>query len=203
MTRADLAAFQSNWSEPATTTYRGVGVHAIAENTQGLATLQLLNMLERFDMRDAGFQTPLSIHLGAEAKRLAYEDRARWYGDPNFSRVPVEWLISKDYAAERAKLIARTGSTPRSRRPGAEPGRHHLFHRRRPPRHDGVADPVRTSAAWARAWSRRPRLHVAGPRAAFTLQDGHPNVYAPASAPSRPSSPASPRATASPGSPSA
>jgi gamma-glutamyltranspeptidase/glutathione hydrolase len=72
MNRADMAAHQSNWSEPATTTYRGVGVHAIAENTQGLATLQMLNMLERFDIKQAGFQTPLSIHLGAEAKRLAW-----------------------------------------------------------------------------------------------------------------------------------
>ena len=87
------------------TSYRGVGVHALAENTQGLATLQILNMLERFDMRGAGFQSPLAIHLGAEAKRLAYEDRARWYGDPDFSKLPVEWLISKEYAAQRAKLI--------------------------------------------------------------------------------------------------
>ena len=65
----------------------------------------MLNMLERFDMKAAGFQTPLAIHLGAEVKRLAYEDRARWYGDPNFSKVPVDWLVSKAYAAERAKLI--------------------------------------------------------------------------------------------------
>jgi gamma-glutamyltranspeptidase/glutathione hydrolase len=125
MTRADLAAHQSNWSEPAMTTYRGVEVHAIAENTQGLATLQILNMLERFDMREAGFQTPLSIHLGAEAKRLAYEDRARWYGDPNFSKVPVEWLISKDYAAQRAKLIRpdriNTDIDPATRRRRATP----------------------------------------------------------------------------------
>ena len=54
------------------TTYRGIGVHALAENTQGLATLQILNMLERFDVRGAGFQSALAIHLGAEAKRLAY-----------------------------------------------------------------------------------------------------------------------------------
>jgi gamma-glutamyltranspeptidase/glutathione hydrolase len=77
MTRADLAAHRSEWSEPVATSYRGVTVHAIGANTQGIATLQMLNMLERFDMKGAGFQSPLSIHLQAEAKRLAYEDRAR------------------------------------------------------------------------------------------------------------------------------
>ena len=103
--RGDLAAHHGEWIEPHRTDYRGVTVHALGANTQGIATLQMLNMLEHFDLRGAGFQSPLSIHLQAEAKRLAYEDRARYYADPHFSKVPVEWLISKDYAAERAKLI--------------------------------------------------------------------------------------------------
>ncbi|MEO7169885.1 MAG: gamma-glutamyltransferase family protein [Sphingomonas sp.] len=101
----DLAAHHGEWVEPHQTDYRGVTVHALGANTQGIATLQMLNMLEHFDLRGAGFQSPLSIHLQAEAKRLAYEDRARFYADPHFSKVPVEWLISKDYAAERARLI--------------------------------------------------------------------------------------------------
>ena len=105
MTVADLAAHHSEWVEPHRTDYRGATVHALGANTQGIATLQMLNMLEHFDMRGAGFQSPLSIHLQVEAKRLAYEDRARFYADPHFSKVPVEWLISKEYAAERAKLI--------------------------------------------------------------------------------------------------
>src|SRR3546814_9144294 len=87
------------------TGYRGTDVYALGANTQGIATLQMLNILEHFDLKGAGFQSPLSIHLQAEAKRLAYEDRARYYADPHFSNVPVEWLISKEYAAERAKLI--------------------------------------------------------------------------------------------------
>jgi gamma-glutamyltranspeptidase/glutathione hydrolase len=74
-------------------------------NTQGLATLQMLNILEHFDLRAMGFQSPASLHVQAEAKRLAYADRARYYADPQFSKVPVEWLVSKAYAAERAKLI--------------------------------------------------------------------------------------------------
>ena len=105
MTQADLSAHHSEWVAPHQTDYRGVTVHALGANTQGIATLQMLNMLEHFDLRGAGFQSPLSIHLQVEAKRLAYEDRARFYADPHFSKVPVEWLISKDYAAERAKLI--------------------------------------------------------------------------------------------------
>lgn len=102
---ADLAAHHGEWVEPHQTDYRGITVHALGANTQGIATLQMLNMLENFDLRGAGFQSPLSIHLQAEAKRLAYEDRARFYADPHFSKVPVDWLISKQYAAERAKLI--------------------------------------------------------------------------------------------------
>ena len=62
------------------------------------------NILENFDLKGAGFQSARSIHLQAEAKRLAYEDRARYYADPHFAKVPVEWLISKEYAAERRKL---------------------------------------------------------------------------------------------------
>ena len=101
----DLKRHRSEWNTPLATSYRGVQVHGMAANTQGAATLQMLNMIETFDMRQAGFQSPLSIHLQVEAKRLAYEDRARYYADPNFSRVPFEHLVSKAYAAERARLI--------------------------------------------------------------------------------------------------
>jgi gamma-glutamyltranspeptidase/glutathione hydrolase len=105
LSATDLAAHRGEWVEPYKTEYRGVGVHALGANTQGIATLQMLNILEHFDMEGAGFQSPRSIHWQVEAKRLAYEDRARYYADPHFSRVPVEWLISKEYAAQRAALI--------------------------------------------------------------------------------------------------
>ena len=101
----DLKAHHSEWVDPYKTNYRGVEVYALGANTQGIATLQMLNLLEQFDLHGAGFQSPASIHLQVEAKRLAYEDRARYYADPHFSKVPVEWLISKDYAAQRARLI--------------------------------------------------------------------------------------------------
>jgi len=125
MTRADLAAHHSEWTTPLVTGYRGVDVYGLAPNSQGLSTLQLLNILENFDVKAMGFQSAASIHHAVEAKRLAYEDRARYFADPRFSKVPVEWLNSKAYAAERAKLIKPDAfsrqSTPARRRRRATP----------------------------------------------------------------------------------
>jgi gamma-glutamyltranspeptidase/glutathione hydrolase len=101
----DLRDQHAEWGDPLVTKYRGVDVYAMAANTQGLATLQMLNILENFDLKEMGFQSAASFHAQAEAKRLAYEDRARYYADPHFAKVPVDWLNSKEYAAQRAKLI--------------------------------------------------------------------------------------------------
>jgi gamma-glutamyltranspeptidase/glutathione hydrolase len=184
LTRADLAAHRSNWSVPAMTSYRGVGVHALAENTQGLATLQILNMLERFDMRGAGFQSPLAIHLGAEAKRLAYEDRARWYGDPDFSKLPIEWLISKEYAAERAKLIRPDRINP-DVRPGQAPSQGDTTYFSVADRNGMMVSMIQSNfrgmgsglVADGLGFMFQDRGQL------FTLQDGHPNVYAPGKRP--------------------
>ena len=105
LSRDDLRDHHAEWLDPLVTSYRGVDVYGLAANTQGLATLQMLNILERFDLRAMGFQSAASLHAQIEAKRLAYEDRARYYADPNFSRLPIAWLGSKEYAAQRAKLI--------------------------------------------------------------------------------------------------
>ena len=101
----DLRDQHAEWGDPLVTSYRGVEVYAMAANTQGLATLQMLNILENFDLRGMGFQSAASIHAQVEAKRLAYEDRARYYADPHFAQVPIQWLNSKAYAAQRAALI--------------------------------------------------------------------------------------------------
>jgi gamma-glutamyltranspeptidase / glutathione hydrolase len=105
LSKADLAAHHSQWVEPRSTSYRGVDVWALPPNSQGLSTLQILNMLELFDMKALGFQSTASLHTQIEAKRLAFEDRARYFADPEFAKAPIDWLISKAYAAERAKLI--------------------------------------------------------------------------------------------------
>jgi gamma-glutamyltranspeptidase / glutathione hydrolase len=101
----DLQEQHAEWGDPLVTSYRGVEVYAMAANTQGLATLQMLNILENFDLRGMGFQSAASIHAQVEAKRLACEDRARYYADPHFAKIPIQWLNSKAYAAQRAALI--------------------------------------------------------------------------------------------------
>ncbi|HZL00840.1 MAG TPA: gamma-glutamyltransferase family protein [Caulobacteraceae bacterium] len=105
LSKADLAAHHSQWVQPRSTNYRGVDVWALPPNSQGLSTLQILNILETFDMQALGFQSVASLHAQIEAKRLAFEDRARYFADPDFAKAPIDWLISKPYAAERARLI--------------------------------------------------------------------------------------------------
>jgi gamma-glutamyltranspeptidase/glutathione hydrolase len=105
MTKADLTAHHSEWVEPGTINYRGLDVWGLPPNSQGFVTLQMLNLMEQFDLKAMGFQSAQCLHHAIEAKRLAFEDRARYYADPAFYRQPTEWLLSKDYARERAKLI--------------------------------------------------------------------------------------------------
>jgi gamma-glutamyltranspeptidase/glutathione hydrolase len=102
---ADFAAHRGNWVDPVSTNYRGFDVWEIPPNGQGIAALQILNLLEAFDLRGYGFGSPMHVHLFVEAKKLAFEDRARWYADPEFSAIPVESLISKEYAAERRQKL--------------------------------------------------------------------------------------------------
>jgi gamma-glutamyltranspeptidase/glutathione hydrolase len=101
----DLARHHSEWVEPISTNYRGYDIWELPPNGQGIATLQILNILEGFDIASMGFGSAEYIHTFTEAKKLAFEDRARYYTDPAFSQVPVTSLISKKYADERRKLI--------------------------------------------------------------------------------------------------
>ncbi len=102
----DLAAHTGEWVEPVSTNYRGIDVWELPPNGQGIAALQILNLLEPYDLKSYGFGSPEHVHLFVEAKKLAFEDRARWYADPAFHPAPVERLISKDYAAERGRLLS-------------------------------------------------------------------------------------------------
>jgi len=185
----DLAAHRSDWVEPRTADYRGVTVHALGENTQGLATLQMLNILDRFDLKGAGFQSALSIHLQTEAKRLAYEDRARYYADPKFAAVPVEWLISKEYAARRAGLI-RPDRLMTDLRPGQAPSRGDTTYFTCADR-----DGMMVSMIQSNFRGMGSGLVADGPDGGtlgfmfqdrgqlFALTDGHPNIYAPGKRP--------------------
>jgi len=101
----DLAAHQGEWVEPISTNYRGYDIWELPPNGQGTAALQMLNILEGYDIKSMGFGSPEYLHVLTEAKKLAYEDRAKFYADPAFNKLPVDDLISKEYAAERRKLI--------------------------------------------------------------------------------------------------
>jgi gamma-glutamyltranspeptidase/glutathione hydrolase len=101
----DLSRHSSEWVEPVSSSYRGYDIWELPPNGQGIATLQILNILEGFDLEQMGFGSAEYIHLFTEAKKLAFEDRAKYYADPRYSTVPVTQLISKKYAAERRKLI--------------------------------------------------------------------------------------------------
>ena len=105
LTYNDLAAHRSEWVEPASVNYRGYDIWELPPNGQGIATLQIMNILEGYDIKSMGFGSKEYLHLFIEAKKLAFEDRAKYYADPDFSNIPVEKLISKEYAAERRKLI--------------------------------------------------------------------------------------------------
>lgn len=180
----DLKAHRSVWSKPLATDYRGVTVHAIGENTQGAATLAMLNLLERFDLRAAGFQSARSIHLQAEAKRLAYEDRARFYADPAFAEVPFDWIVSKDYAAERAKLIRPDRINP-AVQPGVAPSRGDTTYFT-----CADADGMMVSFIQSNFRGMGSGLVADGlgfvfqdRGQLFALADGHPNLYAPGKRP--------------------
>jgi gamma-glutamyltranspeptidase/glutathione hydrolase len=110
---ADLEAHTSEWVEPVSTNYRGYDVWELPPNGQGIAALQMLNILEGYDLKALGLGSPDYVHLFVEAKKLAFEDRAHFYADPEFLDIPVERLISKEYAAERRKLIERERAAAR------------------------------------------------------------------------------------------
>ncbi|MFO0946328.1 MAG: gamma-glutamyltransferase [Planctomycetota bacterium] len=101
----DFAKHTSDWVEPVSTNYRGYDVWELPPNGQGIAVLQMLNLLEPHDLRKLGHNSADFLHLFIEAKKLAYADRARFYADPAFSDVPIAGLISKEYAARQAKRI--------------------------------------------------------------------------------------------------
>ena len=105
LTYEDLASFHSEWTPPVSSNYRGYEVWELPPNGQGIAALQILNMLENYDLKSLGLFSAEYIHLFTEAKKLAFADRAKYYADPLFEKIPVEELISKSYAKERIKLI--------------------------------------------------------------------------------------------------
>jgi gamma-glutamyltranspeptidase/glutathione hydrolase len=181
ITVADLAAHTSTWVEPVSTNYRGWDVWELPPNTQGVAALQMLNMLERYDLKSMGFGTTATLHLMVEVKKLAYEDRARYFADADFAPAPLERLLAKPYAAERLQLFDATRAA-RAIPPGDAALRHgdttYLT----------VVDADRNAISLIQSNYMGFGSGVVPAGAGFTLQDrgnlfnldaSHPNAYAP------------------------
>jgi gamma-glutamyltranspeptidase/glutathione hydrolase len=176
----DLREHRAEWDEPLITNYRGIDVYGMPANTQGLATLQMLNIIEEFDLRAFGFQSPKSLHAQIEAKRLAYEDRARYYADPHFAKIPIEWLKSKEYARERAKLI-RFDSILDPVHPGQAPSNGDTTYFTTADKDGMMVSVIQSNfrgmgsglVADGLGFMFQDRGQL------FSLQDGHPNIYAP------------------------
>ena len=98
MTAADLREFEPEWVDPISTTYRGWTVYELPPNTQGIAALMMLNLMEQFPLREYGFHSARALHVMIEAKKLAYADMLRYVGDPRFGDVPVAAMLDKAHA---------------------------------------------------------------------------------------------------------
>lgn len=184
LSQEDLREHHAEWDEPLVTRYRGFDVYAMAANTQGLATLQMLNIIEQFDMREFGFQSTQSLHVQIEAKRLAYEDRARFYADPHFAKIPIDWLNSKDYAKRRASLI-RLDSILEPVYPGQAPSHGDTTYFTTADQDGMMVSMIQSNfrgmgsglVADGLGFMFQDRGEL------FSLQDGHPNIYAPGKRP--------------------
>ena len=117
-TMDDLAGYHSKFAAPVTTTFNGHQVWGQDTWTQGPMLMQALNILENFDLRAMGHNSPAYIHTVAETLKLCFGDREAFYGDPDFATVPIDGLLSKEYAAERAQLIDPEGAYPAQPQPG-------------------------------------------------------------------------------------
>ena len=109
----DLKNHKSEWIDPVSTNYRGYDVWELPPNGQGIAALQILNLLEAYDIKSMGFGSADYIHHFVEAKKIAFADRAKYYADMDFNKIPVEYLISKEYADIRRKEISSESAAKR------------------------------------------------------------------------------------------
>ena len=190
LTAADLAAHHSEWVQPVSTNYRGYDVWELPPNTQGVAALQMLNILESYDLKAMSFGSPEYLHLFIEAKKLAFEDRARYYADPQFAQIPLQVLLSKAYAAKRRALIRLDKAAleypvdPSVMNPGALDRGDTIYM--------SVADEAGNMVSLIQSNYRGMGSGMTPDGCGFilqdrgelfSLQDGHPNVYAPGKRP--------------------
>ena len=178
----DLASFQSEWVEPVSTNYRGYDVWELPPNGQGIAALQMLNILEKYDLKKYGFGSPEHIHYLVEAKKLAFEDRAKYYADPRFAEVPVAQLISKEYAERRRRQIRndRAGQYSAGNITAGE-----TIYLTTADRFGNMVSLIQSNYRGMGSGMAPPGLGfmLQDRGELFTLQEGHANVYAPGKRP--------------------
>jgi gamma-glutamyltranspeptidase/glutathione hydrolase len=141
--KADFEKHTSTWVDPVSTNYRGYNVFELPPNGQGIATLQILNILEGFDLKSMGRNSAETLHIMVEAKKIAWADRAKFYADPEFAKIPLAGLLSKEYAAERRKLID-PGHAAKAVEAGMPPANGAGLQPTREPRQDSTATPKRS-----------------------------------------------------------
>ena len=141
--KADFEKHTSAWVDPVSTNYRGYDVFELPPNGQGIATLQILNILEGFDLKSMGRNSAETLHAMIEAKKIAWADRAKFYADPEFAKIPLAGLLSKEYAAERRKLID-PGHAAKAVEPGVPPANGAESQATREPLQGSVATPKRS-----------------------------------------------------------
>jgi len=181
----DLAAHRSDWVDPVSVNYRGYDVWELPPNGQGIAALQMLKILEGFDLAKMGYGSADYLHVLAEAKKLVFEDRARYYADPDFAPAPVQQLLSEDYARQRRAMIDMSRAAaayPAGEFPGAKSDTVYLT----------VADADGMMVSLIQSNYRGMGSGMTPGDLGFILQDrgelfsltpGHANVYAPGKRP--------------------
>lgn len=179
----DLNDHHSTWVEPVSTNYRGYDVWELPPNGQGIAVLQMLNILEQFDLKSYGFGSPEHIHLLVEAKKLAYEDRAQYIADPAFEALPVEQLIAKSYANERAKRIDMNKAG--TYEPGAMEGGSNTIYLTTADKDGNMVSFIQSNFAGMGSGIVPDRLgfSLQNRGCSFNLEPGKPNSYAPGKRP--------------------
>jgi gamma-glutamyltranspeptidase/glutathione hydrolase len=141
--KADFEKHTSTWVDPVSTNYRGYDVFELPPNGQGIATLQILNILEGFDLKSMGRNSAETLHAMIEAKKIAWADRAKFYADPEFAKIPLAGLLSKEYAGERRKLID-PGHAAKAVEAGVPPANGAESQATRKPPQDSAATPKRS-----------------------------------------------------------
>jgi len=159
MSMEDLAAYESQYGTPVKTTFHGYEIYGQDTWTQGPVLMQTLNMLENYDLRAMGHNSPAYIHTVAEAIKLSFGDREAHYGDPDFSTIPIDGLLSKEYAAERARLIDLETAYPAQPEAG-DPWRYSSKSRGSNGVHNSNGLPAASDPATADASARDGTTHV-------------------------------------------